>query len=209
MPELFFKNLLSPDAIPVSSSNDLNHPTVSDLVLKDRDRSSGVLKPAAVLIPLVRRLQGISVLLIQRTKHLQNHAGQISFPGGKTEAADNGPVATALREAREEIGLSPEFVQVMGLLDDYETVTGYRITPVVSMVSEGFTISLDPYEVLEAFEVPLDFILDPQNHQVCSRAIDGIEHTFYAIEYRERYIWGATAGILLNLYTQIEVEGRV
>lgn len=206
MTDIIIRNLLSTNVDPATSAED-NQPVVSDYDLNDGGNSGLALTPAAVLIPLIERPQGLSVILIQRTEHLHNHAGQISFPGGKTEPDDEGPVATALREAWEEIGLSQKFIKVMGSLDDYETVTGFRITPVVTMVTEGFNLVLDPYEVSEVFEVPLDFIFDPENHQICNRKVNGIERHYYVFEYENRYIWGATAGMLMNLYQRVTKSG--
>ena len=162
--------------------------------------------PAAVLVPLVGRPDGITVLLMQRTDHLNDHAGQISFPGGKAEPGDNNPVATALRETREEIGLSEKYIRIMGLLDDYETVTGFRITPVVSTVSDGFNLALDSREVSGVFEVPLDFICNPLNHQICTRTVNGIAGRYFVFEYKTHYIWGATAGMLMNLYQRLKIQ---
>lgn len=161
------------------------------------------LRPAAVLVPLVERPGGHTVLLTQRTEHLHDHAGQISFPGGRVEPDDAGIVDTALRETREEIGLASEYIDVVGYLDTYETVTGYLITPVVSFVTPGFRLRIDHIEVADAFEVPLEFILDPKNHQIHSRMRHGARRRYYVFEYRDRYIWGATAGMLMNLYRRL------
>ncbi|MDX1514768.1 MAG: CoA pyrophosphatase [Gammaproteobacteria bacterium] len=161
------------------------------------------LRPAAVLVPLVERPAGLTVLLTQRTEHLHDHAGQISFPGGRMDPCDDNVVDTALRETREEIGLTPGHIEVVGYLDTYETVTGYLITPVVSFVSPGFRLKIDTFEVADTFEVPLDFILDPGNHQIHSRMRHGSERRYYVFEYGNRYIWGATAGMLMNLYRRL------
>ncbi len=161
------------------------------------------LTPAAVLVPLVERPEGITVLLTQRTEHLDDHAGQISFPGGRVEARDAGPVETALRETEEEIGLARSHVEIVGRLDRYETVTGFIITPVVGLVRPGFSLTLDAFEVAEAFEVPLAFVLDPKNHERHSRVIHGIDRHFYVLPYEGRYVWGATAGMLVNLYAKL------
>lgn len=161
------------------------------------------LREAAVLVPLVAHETGLTVLLTQRTKHLKHHAGQVSFPGGRVEEEDNSRIATALRETEEEIGLSSEHMEPVGLLDDYETVTGFLVTPVVAMVRPGFNLRLDAFEVADAFEVPLEFILDPINHQIHSRERDGVRRRYFVFEYRQRYIWGATAGMLMNLYRRL------
>lgn len=161
------------------------------------------LRPAAVLVPLVERPEGLTILLTRRAEHLQVHAGQISFPGGRAEPLDAGIIDTALRETREEIGLTPEYIDVVGYLDPYETVTGFLITPVVSFVTPGFRLRIDNFEVADAFEVPLGFILDPENHQIHSRMRHGAKRRYYVFEYRDRYIWGATAGMLMNLYRRL------
>jgi len=156
-------------------------------------------RPAAVLVPLVRREPGITVLLTQRTEDMPSHAGQIAFPGGRTQNEDADAKATALRETEEEVGLSRTFVQVIGAVDLYRTGTGYEITPVVGIVTPGFTIHADPREVADVFEVPLAHFLDAQNHRIDSRVWQGRERRFYAMPYGKRYIWGATAGMLKNL----------
>jgi 8-oxo-dGTP pyrophosphatase MutT (NUDIX family) len=179
---------------------------VGDHDLNAAPRADAPLTPAAVLVPLVERSSGLQVLLTQRTDHLHDHAGQVSFPGGRREHSDADSVETALRETREEIGLVDEFIEVVGLLDDYETGTGFRVTPVVSFVSEGFTLALDGFEVAEAFEVPLDYLFDPANQQTRSRDFNGRRRTYYVFEYQERLIWGATAGMLMNLYRRVRGE---
>jgi len=173
---------------------------VGDHDLNASGRARSPLTPAAVLVPLVVRPGGLQVLLTQRTDHLHDHAGQVSFPGGRREHHDTSSVETALRETREEIGLAEEFIEVVGLLDDYETGTGFRVTPVVGFVSEGFTLALDSFEVAEVFEVPLAYLFDPSNHQTRSREIAGKRRKYYLFEYQDRVIWGATAGMLMNLY---------
>jgi 8-oxo-dGTP pyrophosphatase MutT (NUDIX family) len=157
-------------------------------------------RPAAVLVPLVRREPGITVLLTQRTEDMPSHAGQIAFPGGRKQQEDADAKATALRETEEEVGLSRTFVQVIGAVDPYRTGTGYEITPVVGIVTPGFTIHADPREVADVFEVPLSHFLDAQNHRIDSRIFQGRERRFYAMPYGDRYIWGATAGMLKNLH---------
>lgn len=158
------------------------------------------MRPAAVLVPLVDRPGGLTILLTRRTEHLANHAGQISFPGGRLEEEDDGPIACALREAEEETGLPPDRVDVLGTLDDYVTVTNFRIVPVVGLVHPPFDLNPDPFEVAEAFEVPLDFFLDAANHVKVARTVEGRPRPYYAMPYGDYYIWGATAGMLLNLY---------
>jgi 8-oxo-dGTP pyrophosphatase MutT (NUDIX family) len=161
---------------------------------------------AAVLVPLVVRPLGLSVLLTQRTAHLKHHAGQISFPGGRSEASDPDPVATALREADEEIALGARHVEVLGSLPDYLTGTNFRVTPVVALIHPPFTVEPDADEVAEIFEVPLSFLMDPAHHQVRLLAWEGGERRFFAMPYPrddragDYFIWGATAGMLRNLY---------
>ena len=157
------------------------------------------LTPAAVLVPLVMRPEGLNVLLTQRTQHLAAHAGQISFPGGRQEASDRDSIDAALRETEEEVGLPRDHVEVIGRLDTYVTSTGFEVTPVVGLVRAPYPVKLDPFEVAELFEVPLAFILDPVNHQRHSRELNGRQRSFYVLPYQQRYIWGATAGMLINL----------
>ncbi len=158
------------------------------------------LTPAAVLVPLVERPDGYTVLLTQRTAHLEHHAGQISFPGGRAEEEDASPVETALREAEEEIGLQRRHVvEIAGFLDLYQTVTGFLVTPVVGLVTPPFDLRLDAFEVAEAFEVPLEFILDPRNHEYRSMLYKGQQRRYYVIPYEDRFIWGATAAMLVGL----------
>ena len=162
------------------------------------------IRPAAVLIPVVAREEPM-VLLTQRTAHLRDHAGQISFPGGKIDKTDASPLAAALREADEEIGLAPQLVEPLGYLDLYLTTFGYRIVPTVARVAPDFSLTLNRDEVDDAFEVPLSFLMSPDNHQRKSRDWNGLTRHFYEMPYGERYIWGATAGILRNLYERIYV----
>ena len=160
---------------------------------------AGSPRPAAVLVPIVERPGGHTILLTRRADHLRDHPGQVSFPGGRLDDTDRGPIDAALRETAEEIGLGREHVELAGLLDGYETVTGYGVTPVVGFVRPGFSLSLDAFEVADAFEVPLAFFLDEASRQVHSRIRDGRRRYYYAFEYADRYIWGATAGMLVNL----------
>jgi 8-oxo-dGTP pyrophosphatase MutT (NUDIX family) len=157
-------------------------------------------RPAAVLVPLVNRVAGITVLLTQRTADMPSHAGQVSFPGGRRQAEDADATATALRETEEEVGIAARFIDVIGAVDLYRTGTGYEITPIVGIVKPGFTIRADPREVADVFEVPLEHFLDEVNHKINSRQYQGRERRYYAMPYGERYIWGATAGMLKNLH---------
>ena len=155
--------------------------------------------PAAVLVPLVNRPEGLTLLLTQRSDGLPDHAGQISFPGGRVEPDDLTLAHAALREAAEEVGLAPDRVDILGELATYETVTGYLVTPVVGWVEPPITLTTDPIEVAEAFEVPLAFLLDPSNQQRHFRMLGEMRRDFWAIPWRDRYIWGATAAMLLIL----------
>jgi 8-oxo-dGTP pyrophosphatase MutT (NUDIX family) len=157
-------------------------------------------RPASVLVPIVERPEELRVLFTRRTAHLRDHSGQISFPGGRAEAHDASAEATALREAEEEIGLDPRRVEVLGKLSDYHTRTDFRVTPVVGLVAAPFELRLDAREVDEVFEVPLSFLLDPANHQRLSREFQGRQVHYFAMVWREHTIWGATAGMLVNLY---------
>ena len=160
-------------------------------------------RAAAVLVPIVERPDEPTVLLTRRSDHLHDHPGQVSFPGGRLDRADAGPIDAALREAGEEIGLARERVELVGVLDGYETVTGYRVTPVVGFVRPELALTLDSFEVAEAFEVPLAFFLDEGTRRIHSRLRGGRRRYYYAFEYADRYIWGATAGMLVNLQQRI------
>jgi 8-oxo-dGTP pyrophosphatase MutT (NUDIX family) len=158
-------------------------------------------RPAAVLIPVIDRPEP-AVLLTLRTE-LPSHPGQIAFPGGKIEPDDATPAAAALREAREEIGLVRELIEPIGYLDLYLTFSGFRILPLVARVDPDYQLKINPGEVADAFEVPLEFLMTPVNHQRLKRDWQGIERQYYAMPYNDRYIWGVTAGILRNLYERI------
>jgi len=155
--------------------------------------------PAAVLVPLVNRPAGLQLLLTQRSAHLADHPGQISFPGGRLDPTDADHAAAALRETNEEIGLPPQRVDILGQLSAYETVTGYRVLPIVGWIEPPLDLAPDPVEVADVFEVPLDFILDTANHQRHHRMLGEIRRDYWAIPWLHRYIWGATAAMLLIL----------
>lgn len=163
-------------------------------------------REAAVLVPLVVRDAGLTVLLTQRADHLNDHAGQISFPGGRREPTDRSAAATALREAQEEVALTPERVEVLGSLPDYLTGTGFSVTPVVGLVHPPFTVRADALEVADIFEVPLAFLMNPAHHEVRVMRWEGGERRFFAMPYPrpekggQYFIWGATAGMLRNFY---------
>ena len=160
-------------------------------------------RPAAVLVPIVERAEPM-VLLTLRTPELKSHSGQIAFPGGKIDAADASPLDAALREAEEEIGLDRKLIDPIGYLDLYLTFSGFRILPTVARVSPDYHLAINPAEVVEAFEVPMEFLMQPDNHKRHSRIWkEGIERHYYAMPFGERYIWGITAGILRNLYERI------
>jgi len=167
---------------------------------------SAALRPAAVLVPLIDRAEGMSVLLTQRTPHLSAHAGQISFPGGRVEEHDIDAIATALRETEEEVGLTRDLVDVIGRLDTYVTGTGFEITPIVGLVEPAHALTIDPFEVAEAFEVPLSYILDRRNHNRTERESAGRTRVFFVLPYEGRNIWGATAGMLVNLADVLSPE---
>lgn len=161
------------------------------------------LREAAVLIPVVEREGGANVILTKRTETLRSHAGQVAFPGGRMDATDPSPEFTALRETEEEIGLGPEFVEVVGRMPDYVSGSGFRIAPVLSVVRPGFFLTINRDEVDDAFEVPLSFLMDPANHRRESRMWQDRERFYYAMPFGERRIWGVTAGIIRALYERL------
>ncbi len=181
--------------VPLRGDHDLDPMTAAIAAVRP-------IRPAAVLVPIVDRAEPM-VLFTQRTAHLKEHAGQISFPGGKIEPNDISPLAAALRETEEEIGLAAKFIEPLGYLDLYLTTFGYRIVPTLARVTPGFSLTLNADEVDHAFEVPLSFLMAPENHQRHTREWNGLTRSYYAMPFGERYIWGATAGILRNLYERI------
>ena len=203
---------LAAGALHVAPSEDIFHPPNSGLIGNgDFDLNPHMaaeldlekpLRPAAVLVPIILREQ-LTVLLTERSAHLPNHAGQVAFPGGKIEKHDPDPLGAALRESEEEIGLDRSFVEPFGYLDNYRTGTGFHVTPIVGLVKPEFTLKLDPSEVESSFEVPLEFLMSSGNHQQQTKELRGRKRVYYAMPYRERYIWGATAGMIKNLHDRI------
>jgi 8-oxo-dGTP pyrophosphatase MutT (NUDIX family) len=185
------------DASLIPASGDQGTDRMLEIIAREQP-----IRAAAVLVGVVDHPVP-SVLLTQRAAHLNDHAGQISFPGGKIDATDASPLEAALREAEEEIGLERQFIDPIGYLDLYGTSFGFRILPAVARIRPGFSLRINQAEVDDAFEVPLPFLMDPTNHQMHSKEFRGVQRNFYAMPYEERYIWGATAGILRVLYERI------
>lgn len=189
------EHALDPVAQAASSDYALNPPGPgADVVASAR--------PAAVLAPIVARAGGPTVLLTLRAAKMRSHSGQVAFPGGKIDAGE-APRAAALREAHEEIGLDPAHIEPLGWLDSYLTGTGYRIMPLVAVLDPGFRLKINPHEVEDVFETPLSFLMDPVNHERHQREWQGRIRQYYAMSHANRYIWGATAGILRNLYERL------
>ncbi len=161
------------------------------------------LKAASVLIPIMKNEGELSVLLTTRAQKLASHAGQIAFPGGKIDMQDRSPLDAALRETEEEVGISNQYIDPLGYLDSYQTRTGFHIIPIVGIVHPGYSISINIDEVYDSFQVPLDFLMCTDNHQIKSIEWHGKDRSFYVIEYQNRYIWGATAGIIRSLYERL------
>jgi 8-oxo-dGTP pyrophosphatase MutT (NUDIX family) len=187
----------APQAAP--SSSEIKVPRGDHDLNPDFYDPGRALTPAAVLIPIIERRPEPTILFTKRTDHLPDHPGQISFPGGRVEEGDDGHEAAALRETEEEVGLPGPQVRLIGSLDTYVTRTGYEIAPLVGLIAPPFLVTPDPFEVAEVFEVPLNFFLETENRELCSRHFQGRERHFYAFSYDNYYIWGATAGILVNL----------
>ena len=173
------------------------NPDLRDLILQQN------LRDAAVLIPVVDHGDEASVILTKRTEKLRSHSGQIAFPGGRVDATDPTPEFTALRETEEEIGLSADFIEVVGRMPDYVSGSGFRIAPVLAVVKPGFLLTINEDEVDDAFEVPLSFLMNPANHNRESRIWQNRERFFYTMPFGERYIWGVTAGIIRTVYERL------
>ena len=202
-PHQLKERLLSPPAWQIEITDENRHVMAADIIAKRQ--AAGKVTRAAVLIPLLLQPNGLSVLLTQRTTHLRDHGGQISFPGGRMDPEDAGPNETALRESEEEIGLERERVEIIGQLPEYLTVSGYSVTPIIGLVKPQAEYVLDEFEVADIFEVPLSFLMDPANHQVRVWQSEQGSRRFYSIPYEGRFIWGATAGMLRNLYHLLKV----
>jgi 8-oxo-dGTP pyrophosphatase MutT (NUDIX family) len=185
---------LDPNSVPAHGDHQLNPLSAAP---------RGPVRPAAVLVPLVAYGDEVKVILTLRASALRDHSGQIAFPGGKIETSDASPIAAALRESKEEIGLSADQITPIGYLAPYLTGTGFRIVPVVARVEPNYRLCISPAEVDEAFEVPLSFLMNEANHKLQAREWKGVMRSFYAMIYGERNIWGATAGIIRNLYERL------
>lgn len=198
-----FRRRVLEDGAGVAEREDRASQDIGDHILNPSVRLSGDgirLKDAAVLVPVIDDGDEARVIFTQRTKTLRNHSGQISFPGGGIDAQDRSPEEAALRETEEEIGMSHRFIETVGRMPDYISGTGFRIKPVLAVVRRGFTLTPNPAEVDEVFEVPLSFLMNPANHSRGSRMFQGRERFFYEMPYGERYIWGITAGIVRSIY---------
>ena len=185
------------DAAVLAPTGDFGTDAMLEIIAKERP-----VRPASVLVPIVER-EVPTVLLTKRAEHLNEHAGQISFPGGKIDPTDASPMDAALREADEEVGLKQNFVEPIGYLDVYATGFGFRILPTLARVRPGFELTINTNEVDAAFEVPLAFLMDPVNHKLGSKEFRGMQRSFYEMPFEEHYIWGATAGMLRALYERI------
>lgn len=179
---------------------------VAPPVQESRFVEGTTLVAAAVLVPIILRETGLTVLLTQRTTHLRDHGGQVSFPGGRSEPGDSSPEATALREAEEEVGIESGQVEILGRLPEYRTGTGFAVTPVVGVVTPPLNLKLDDFEVAEVFEPPLEFLLDRANHQRQSIEVRGTMHEYWAMPWQGYFIWGATAGMLVTLHRFLHSE---
>lgn len=168
-------------------------------VVRESGATAGDTIRAAVLVPIIDRPAGLHVLLTQRTAHLRDHAGQVSFPGGRCESGDVTVVATALRESHEEVGIHPDQVEVLGCLPEYFTSTGFRVTPVIGLVTPPLNLSLDDFEVADVFEPPLAFLLDVANYRRECREYQGVQREYWTVPWQGYFIWGATAGMLVSL----------
>ncbi len=183
-----------------------NAHTHEDIDTEHPDTLTEPLRPAAVLVLVVNHAHGPTVLFTQRTAHLHDHAGQISFPGGRRDPEDINAIATALRETEEETGVAIEKIQLLGQLPDYITGTGYCVTPIVGWIEPPVAYAPDPFEVAECFEVPLAFLLDEKNHKREAKMYKGKMRSYHAIPFEQRYIWGATAGMLISMFQALNTK---
>jgi 8-oxo-dGTP pyrophosphatase MutT (NUDIX family) len=194
-----------PAELPAEAFAAAAAPRVSDFALNGPLPDAAALaaaRPAAVLAPIIARAEGLSVLLTLRSSNLRSHSGQVAFPGGKVDPGET-PLETALREAKEEVGLEARFVEPLGWLDPYLTGTGFRVAPLVALVDPGFTLEINHQEVADVFETPFAFLMDAANHVLHEREWKGVTRRFYAMPHGNRYIWGATAGVLRNLWERL------
>jgi 8-oxo-dGTP pyrophosphatase MutT (NUDIX family) len=201
---IFIRDLFANPPAWSPEITDENRHVIASNIIAQRE-AIGKTTKAAVLIPIILQESGLSVLLTQRTDHLHDHAGQISFPGGRMDQGDDGLYATALRESQEEIGLHADRVEIIGHLPEYLTVSGYCVTPVVGLVKPQEKYVLDPFEVADVFEVPLEFLMNPANHEIRVWQSEQGQRRFYSMPYENRFIWGATAGMLRNLYHLLKI----
>jgi 8-oxo-dGTP pyrophosphatase MutT (NUDIX family) len=192
-------NLDAPASLKELTEQQGDHQLAKDMAAILADKP---FRPAAVLMPVVAH-EKPTFLLTQRAEKLSTHSGQVAFPGGRIDPGDRDPADAAMREAMEEVGLARDFITPLGYLEPYLSGTGFRIVPVVALVSPGFSLTLNPLEVTNAFEVPFDFLMSPDNHQRHSREWRGLLRSYYAMTYQEHYIWGATAGMIRRLYERL------
>ena len=202
-PIMLKKRFQSPPQWQPEITDENRQVIAADIIAKRH--ALGKVTHAAVLIPLLLKPDGLSVLLTQRTEHLRDHGGQISFPGGRMDSEDANSYDTALRESEEEIGLSRDQVEIIGQLPEYLTVSGYSVIPIVGLVKPQAEYALDHFEVADVFEVPLRFLMDPANHQIRVWETEQGSRRFYSMPYEDHFIWGATAGMLRNLYHLLKV----
>ncbi|HYD87880.1 MAG TPA: CoA pyrophosphatase [Vitreimonas sp.] len=198
-----FERLLRTKLDPLDAVADESARTRSDNDLNPDWDNHPEQRPAAVLAPIIKRPEGWTMLFTERSVETPAHPGQISFPGGRVQASDASAVETALRETMEEIGLERRFIEPLGAWDRYDTITGYRVTPIVGLVEPGFTLTLDPREVARVFEAPLDFLFDPANHEKRQAQWQGRTRYYYAMPYGDHFIWGATAGMIRALWERL------
>lgn len=189
--------------LPLEAATQLAERGDADLNPERAELRPPVLRPAAVLAPIIRRTEGWTLMFTERAIDMPSHPGQVSFPGGRVQAEDADAIATALRETYEEIGIEPHFIRPLGVIDPYVTGTGYRIIPVIAFVEPGFVLKPDPREVAEVFETPIAYLLDPENHLVIEGEWRGAKGRYYEMPHDGRRIWGVTAGMIRALYERL------